>query len=755
MKTKQLLNLITALLLFAGWQASAWGQDFPANQIQNPNMEHELNAIFWYGSCCDAYGTNGIANFSQNYMTTDDAHSGNQSFFIPEGSYVWVSYSNNGLEEKKMKASFWYKGSFANYWNFVYRDVGIDKDNELPPQLAEYTGADSAFYSGEGQDALQFSFGGDDDWTEDWTYFEFVWDMPGTIAGWGNTSMWWAWYEPAYLDDFYYGEWFDGQYMGEEPFEIANGDFESTDLPAEWVLNVAAWDVPGKDGFLTYGQNHTDGGLQSLRLLNYKSIGESGDTSDVINRNATYYLPALGAEGENMEMSFWYMGNDAKVSLEFYDDYGVTTDELPLPDGAMLYADSANPVYVIDTLSTMIDTLDTFIDTFTVTDMGNYQEILAMHIDTMAVMADSVLIQQDFDDAENQRLPNGAWVWSGSNNWEWDDWAAATKEEETWTDPEALWLPGDPEWGGMEGYVNVVDNTSYSWEFYYRGRIQFILMLGAGTKYDLINDPDGIVPQDPRIDSVTADAIYWTLDSDYWKRFYFEYAQGSWLADSAVDSPASLTFDMIGTYDSIDVGYVDDIMIAMGSPMEPVVDTNYVVVDVSYDIEITHEIDTSSTTYNQMGAMWYLPAAEEWTEWKLDWTNPGGDIGGTLTLMMESETVDDPFILPFEGEDFEDENAGWTYFDDFVYKVAEPEGINKDLVQYDLYTYPNPASNELYLSIEIPLERIDIYNAVGQLQMSIDHPVRILDISTLDKGLFFINVMDELGVVHKAKFIKY
>lgn len=746
MKTKRVLCAIFAILLLAGWQVSVRGQDIPANYIQNPNMEHELNAIFWYGSCCDGNGTNGVANFPSRYMSDAEAHSGNWSFSMPAGSYVWVSYPVRGQEQKKMKASFWYKGYFDAYWNFIYRDVGMTFE-DLHPSLAEYVGADTALWGGDGQNSMQFLFGGEDDFTEEWTYFEFVWDMPGTIPGWGNTTMWHTPANGSYLDDFYYGEWYDGQYSGEEPFDFINGDFEASELNVEWLVNVASWDAFGKDDFVTSMENHTEAGLQSLRIQDYLTISGEGDTSGN-NRNVTYYIPALGAEGENMELSFWYKGNDARVALEFYDDYGVTTSGFPLPEGATLLADSANPVYEIDTISVTVDTLSAFIDTMTVVDPLE-DEVLMMFIDTMTLQADSVLAQQDFDDEENLKLTAGAWVWSGSNNWGWDDWAAATRDDEAWSAPQALWLPGDPSWGGAEGYVNVVDDTSYIWEFWYIGQLQFILNLGD-AKYDVAGDPDGIIPSEAVKDG---GSVTWMLDSDYWKRFRYEYRQGSWLADSAAASPASVSFNLIGTYDAADLGFVDDFMVAMGSQaVEPVIDTLFVVRKESYDIEITYDIDTLSTIYLDHSAVWDLPASADWTQWNLTWTNPTSDIGGTLTLFLDNDLTDNPDMITPEKATFDDSHAGWTYFDDFVYGITT--GIDRNRVSYDLHTYPNPAVDVLYLSIQVPLDRVEVYNALGQLRMSLDRPERILQISGLGDGIYFLNVTDEMGVVHKAKFVK-
>jgi hypothetical protein len=153
--------------------------------------------------------------------------------------------------------------------------------------------------------------------------------------------------------------------------------------------------------------------------------------------------------------------------------------------------------------------------------------------------------------------------------------------------------------------------------------------------------------------------------------------------------------------------------------------------------------------------MWDLPAAAEWTEWKLKWTNPSDDIGGTLTVFLEVETSDSPDeIIPLEKEDFDDEHTGWTYFDDFVYGEYEPEGIDMNLVKFDLYTYPNPAEDVLYLSIQTPLRRVVLYNSLGQMQLNLENPERILNIECLMEGIYFINATDETGVVHKAKFVK-
>ncbi|MEX0987061.1 MAG: T9SS type A sorting domain-containing protein [Bacteroidales bacterium] len=748
MKTRRLLLLIIAVLFIYGWQAPVEAQDIPTNYIQNANMEHDLNAIFWYGSWDPIYGSNGIVSHPSSFLTDDDSHSGNWSMNIVPGAYIWVSYPVRGHEEKKFKASFWYKGYFETYWNFIYRDVGMTFE-DLHPSLAQYVGADTALWGGSGQDALQFNFGGDDNYTEDWTYFEFVWDFPGTIPGWGNTTMWFGAYEPAYVDDFYYGEWYDGQYSGEEELAIVNGDFEFLELNTEWLLNLAPWDAFLPSDFLSVTENHSDAGLQSLRLMDYMT-GPEGDAY-AEDRNVTYYLPTLGAEGQDMELSFWYKGNDAKIALEFYDDYGITQESFPLPAGASLYEDLDNPIYELDTVATFVDTVETFIDTFTVADQGSIEEIFELYIDTMTLNTATILASQNFDNPESLKLTEGAWVWSGSDNYGWDDWAAATVNDAFWSSPEALWLPGDPNWGGAEGYVDLEDNTSYILEFMYKGQLQFILDLSS-TGYDPVADPDGIVPYNATAEN---NSITWMLNSDYWRKFRFEFTTGTWIADASMTSPANISFNIIGTYNADDLGFVDNFMAATGTVADPVViDTMFVVIDYNYTIETTYDIDTLSTTYNDLGAIWDLPAVTDWTEWKLFWTNPAGDIGGTLTMFLDNDLSDNPDHITEAKPDFDDAHADWTYFDDFYYGFGQPDNVKSDKVQFGLKTYPNPATEMLYLSIMDPLRRIEVYNAMGQQVMVEVNPDRKLNVSGLADGIYLLNVVDEQGVVHKAKFLK-
>jgi hypothetical protein len=948
MKTSKLLFLTLAILLTAGWSASVRAQEIPINYHQNANIEHEFSTLFWSGYDDTYYG---IYSHPQDYKTDEFAHSGKYSLEIwvqpggQWGTWIWVSYPIRGHEQKKMKASFWYKGYVTTYWNFIYRDAGMTFQ-DLPIELAEYVGADNAYWGGEGQDAIAFDFGGDSDYTEDWTYFEFVWDFPGTLPGWGNTAMWYAYRDSAYVDDIYYGEWYDGQYSGEEPFGFLNGDFEKNDLGAEWLVNVSPGGTIAAVDFLTDLENNTEAGAQSLRLMDYMEVFI--DTLDDVapydsididtttqDRNVTYYLPAIGAEGEDMEMSFWYKGNEATMDLFVYDDYQITTEELPVPDDAQLLA-----------LDPWDDTTGMEIDSTLVWDYSNPISSDTAHL--LTLLLPEVVGSENFDNVTGTPALFD-WNWSGYNYFGYIDWPGQITGASCFSPPKSLWLPGDVGWSGAVGTLpGIVDGGAYSFSFKYKGKLQLYLMFGRSLKYDLVGDPDGIIPPEATVGTDDKDGtkyLLWSLNSEEWIDFSYILEVGTWLADSGVTSPAGLEFDLVGTYDYADVGYVDDIKFgevvvpvdilakqnfdgldgAKPEPMdwnwsdagffgsndwdgEMVEDESYSAptsfwiptdpawtgaegiisgiedsaaysikfmykgnlklsldlgADLKYDLagdpegiippeatvdgrsllwELTAEngwkkfsyaweqgswledsavaspanmtfmlwdselgdgwvdnllitksrekigavslvessmeittvygIDTVlyDTTYtieqkfNQvlvggdsdldpLAIHWNLPDAADWTEWKFNWTNPTGDIGGNLTMFLDNTLPASPFHLTPEVTTLDPEHAGWTFFDDFNYGIVS--GINPRRNNYpDLHVYPNPADDVLYLSLENPLSRINVYNSLGQLVKSLNHPDRKFNVSDLASGIYLLNVTDQRGTVYKTRFIK-
>ena len=402
------------------------------------------------------------------------------------------------------------------------------------------------------------------------------------------------------------------------------------------------------------------------------------------------------------------------------------------------------------------------VGTYTLDEVGYLDDLTFSEV----VVPVDVLAEQDFDGLDDAQPVPLDWNWSGSNFFGYNDWDGEMVEDESFSAPTSFWLPGDPEWTGSEGTItDIVDGKAYSVGFMYKGKLQFILEMGD-LGYDLGTDPDGIIPADATVDE---GSLVWNLESTGWVKFSYAWEQGSWLADASVTSPASMNFSFVGTYTDGDHGYVDDLVVLKSKEdvgADPLIESaeltfdvygiDYILYDTTYIVENSSNeilVDADSEL-EPLAIHWDLPAKADWTEWKLNWTNPSTDIGSTLTMKLNNEITATPDWISPEKVVFDDAHAGWTYFDDFVYGIGEPIGIDKDLFRYDLKTYPNPASDVLYLSIQIPLERIEVYNSLGQLQMDLDHPDRVLDIAGLNNGMYLINATDEQGIVHNAKFIK-
>jgi hypothetical protein len=154
-----------------------------------------------------------------------------------------------------------------------------------------------------------------------------------------------------------------------------------------------------------------------------------------------------------------------------------------------------------------------------------------------------------------------------------------------------------------------------------------------------------------------------------------------------------------------------------------------------------------------MGARFVLPAAADWTEFTLNWTNPSTDIGGTLTMILDNEATETPAWVTQANPTLPDDHAGWTFFDDFVYEATGGSSVRSITVK-DLHIYPNPAEDMLYLSLQVPLEKVELYNIMGQRVKVLQHPDRKLNISDLSSGMYLIHATDEEGVIHEAKVIK-
>jgi hypothetical protein len=72
----------------------------------------------------------------------------------------------------------------------------------------------------------------------------------------------------------------------------------------------------------------------------------------------------------------------------------------------------------------------------------------------------------------------------------------------------------------------------------------------------------------------------------------------------------------------------------------------------------------------------------------------------------------------------------------------------KDIIIF----YPNPVKDELYIRSEEKLEKIEIYNHIGQKVL--DNNKVMINLSELSSGVYFLKVYSETGKTGIKRFIK-
>ncbi len=716
-----------SMLLFSLWIGGiSQTCEIPPNYFQDPNFEHKLSPLVWTGAFdWISWGAWQPYTHPEFWVTdTTETHSGNKCLVITANSWIWPGVTTVGFEEKSMKMSFWYKapnGKMA-FWMFFYRDALLTPEEIRPPLPENLVGADTAYITltagTTDEEALYFEMPA----AQDWTYFEYKFDYPGSIIGPAMTLMFWSEFTPGFIDDAYYGVDFDCIYNGEEEIGLMNADFEADGLGTEWLINTS---VGSPAEFVNTDENHTDLGLQSLQLWS--------------DYTSSYYMPVLGAEGHNMNLSFWHKGNEGTVSLSFYEDYGIGTEEFPVPENAKLVVDSISE-FVEDTVDIVITPMPIFDHTQILesTPTGNTISV----IDTANVLTELMGIQ-NFEEINEAPYPI-ADKWS---NYFYPDWPSVMPKGNFFSPYHALYLPGDPDWSGVWGSIpDFADDKAYSISFMYKGSLQFDLFVGRDFQYPLEEDPAGLVPANA---TITVDgAIHWDLEASDWTEFSFAAEIDTWFADHSIPTPVSVGFTFIGAYNWDVAGYVDDFqgrysVDGLGAESYilhiPEVTNTYALDHTEYDTTYVIEVVDTNWIVEPLALMFDLPASEEWMPFSYGWTNPQGDIGGTLTMILGATEGTGADTI--------------TYFDDFDYGM--PTSIRDQLNKYNpINVYPNPVSDVLYLKTSRILDQASIYNSLGQEVRTISKPNGQLNVSGLSEGVYILRVTDQEGIEYRARFIK-
>ncbi len=80
-------------------------------------------------------------------------------------------------------------------------------------------------------------------------------------------------------------------------------------------------------------------------------------------------------------------------------------------------------------------------------------------------------------------------------------------------------------------------------------------------------------------------------------------------------------------------------------------------------------------------------------------------------------------------------------------------GIDVLSTDNEIIIYPNPANNQLAIESETKVETMEIIDVSGRILISYNHIVKLIDISMLSKGVYFLKLKTEAGITIR-KFVK-
>ena len=128
-------------------------------------------------------------------------------------------------------------------------------------------------------------------------------------------------------------------------------------------------------------------------------------------------------------------------------------------------------------------------------------------------------------------------------------------------------------------------------------------------------------------------------------------------------------------------------------------------------------------------------------------TSPAINKGMPITLPNSTTLL---FTTDYNG------NPKGTAWDMGAYEYTPRVGVNDVKEANLLKTYPNPAHNDLFLADIEPDTVVELFDVLGRKmfgQKANERPLKI-DVSSLDKGVYFIKMVDKNSVLQMGKFVK-
>ena len=149
--------------------------------------------------------------------------------------------------------------------------------------------------------------------------------------------------------------------------------------------------------------------------------------------------------------------------------------------------------------------------------------------------------------------------------------------------------------------------------------------------------------------------------------------------------------------------------------------------------------------------VWSLPKKSEWTKFTYNFniSNWFGNDPGT------GEPNTGKCIIMFENTSYIMDDGTTSYVDNAsVYKKGIFTSIPKTSAKAKINIYPNPATNSIMLNGLNPGTQIEIYSFSGQIVKHLQYNGQPIDVSSYNKGGYFIRGINPTGNQLVGKFIK-
>lgn len=94
------------------------------------------------------------------------------------------------------------------------------------------------------------------------------------------------------------------------------------------------------------------------------------------------------------------------------------------------------------------------------------------------------------------------------------------------------------------------------------------------------------------------------------------------------------------------------------------------------------------------------------------------------------------------------------YYDDISWAPTAPLGVNEIAAKHDIIIYPNPFTDRVSISGEIPLESVSVYDASGKMVKEIKSSERTVSLHDLQSGMYMIRLIMKNGTSKTIKAVK-